>query len=83
MTESYYDGEWRPIITDLDVAIDKLLSRGFEIRISKGKYMARWPFALPYYSLIFIGVSDDEVYGMYAIAQVDMANWQKTGKAGS
>lgn len=55
MTKEYFDGKWRMILDGSDTAIDKLLLRGFEIRISKGKYMARWPSALPRVSLVFIG----------------------------
>ncbi len=59
MRENYFDGDWRPIIDISAIAIDKLLARGFEIRISKGKYMARWPLVLPRTSLVFIGCQDD------------------------
>ena len=80
MRENYYDGEWRPIIDLSDNAIDKLLSHGFEIRISKGRYITRWPFALPYYSLIFTSVPSDEVYGTYAIARSDMMYRRKAAE---
>ena len=55
MTKSYYDGQWRMITDISNAAIDKLLFGGFEIRISKGRYMARWPYAQPRISLVFIG----------------------------
>ncbi len=83
MTENYYDGKWRLIIEGSDATIDKLLSRGFEIRISKGEYMARWSFELPTDPLVFIGCNQEEIYSARAVAQVEMAYWQETRKAGS
>ncbi len=59
MTENYFDGKWRLIVDLSAEAVDKLLSRGFEVRISKGKYMARWPSALPYTSFVFISCQEE------------------------
>lgn len=41
-TENYYDGNWRPVLDESDLSIDKLQLAGFEIAVNtRGKLTAR------------------------------------------